>query len=85
MDGNAEKKDGRRWYAVDVYVNLAKCYRVQADSREDAEKKVEGMVDAILSRAGAPQSLVDAGFEECDVDELGCHGEGPTEEDIEYF
>ena len=87
MDGVAYKS-GRHIYAVDAYVSLAKCYRVEAESEEEAEKKVQEMVMDILNRPSpeAEEGLLSSGFQNCDdIDELRVSGEETVDGDIEYY
>ena len=73
-------------YAVDVHIDVAKCYRVDAESQEDAERKVEEMVREIL-RHPISQVLPELGangYEPTDSDVI-CSGESDENGKIEYY
>jgi phosphoribosylformylglycinamidine (FGAM) synthase PurS component len=74
-------------YAVDVHIDVAKCYRIQAESKEDAERKVEEAVQALLYRP-TPEVLPEleaSGYETTDDYEVGCSGESNENGEIEYY
>ena len=86
--GKTVYKSGRHIYAVDAYVSLAKCYRVEAESKEEAEKKVQEMVFDILNHPSpeAEEGLLSNGFQNCDeIDELRVSGEETVDGEIEYY
>ena len=61
--------DGKKTYLVDVHWDVAKCYRVQADSREDAVAKIEARL------AAGDLSYLEDGCESTDDTEVLAAGE----------
>ena len=66
-------------YAVDVHLDFARCYEVEAESREDAERKVREMV---FVNGFNP---LKEGFEQTEDWEVTCSGEIDENEMMEYF
>ena len=65
-------------YAVDVHLDFARCYEIEAESREDAERKVIG----IVFKSGFDP--LKEGFEQTDDSEVVCSGEA-SDGEIVYF
>ena len=66
-------------YAIDVHWDFARSYEVEAESREDAERKVEEMV---LADGFNP---LRNGFEKLEDFEVACSGESNEYSEMEYF
>ena len=66
-------------YAVDVHWDVAKCYDIEANSKEEAEKKIWDMINS-----GAVCVWKD-GYETTDDIEVECSGEEDENGDIEYY
>ena len=78
-------KRKNRIYAIDVHWDFAKCFKVEASSRDDAIEKVERTMDKIIG--SAPASMVnplDYGFEAMEDYEVSYAGAGDTEDTIAY-
>lgn len=75
-------------YAVDVWVTVAKCLKVEAKNREEAEEKAEKfVVENFLSK---PTPMVmhllnTAGFEATEDAEFHVSGEANENGEIEYY
>ena len=66
-------------YAVDVHLDFARCYEIEAESREDAERKVRGMF------CGSGFDPLKEGFEQTGDSEIRCSGEADDNGEIVYF
>lgn len=66
-------------YAVDVHLDLARCYEVEAESQEEAERKVRGMV---FVKGFNP---LNDGFEQTEDYEVRCSGKANENGEMEYF
>lgn len=66
-------------YAVDVHLDFARCYVVEANSREEAEAKVEKQISSAFF-----DPLKD-GFEQTGDIDIRCSGQEDEEGTIEYF
>ncbi len=80
-------KTGKHLYAVDVLCDLAKCFRVEASSEEEAEAIVWAKVRKILAQPN-PYPLKDLeadGFGATDDAEVRVSGEETVDGEIEYF
>lgn len=79
---------GNKVFAVDTYVTLCKCIKVEAKDEDAAIAEVEGMVAKMLngcSGAMAAQILGEEGFEDCDECETRVSGEANADGEIEYY
>lgn len=65
-------------YAVDVHWVLAKCYLIKANSPEEAEKKINDLVNS------GEVSVHTDRFETTDID-VECSGEENEDGEIEYY
>ena len=86
------KKDNKpkvTTYAVDAFYTLAHCFMVEATSREEAEEKVQGIIQEKLFNAIPAQAghiAAEMGFEDCDDVEIIVSGElDPESGEMEYF
>lgn len=68
----------KKIYAVDVHWDVAKCYHIEAESREEAEKKITELINN-----GGVNVHTD-GFEATDDVEVHCSGETNSEGEMEY-
>ena len=66
-------------YAVDVHWDVAKCYDIEANSKEEAEKKIWDMINS------GDVSVWKDGYETTDDIEVVCSGEEDENGDIEYY
>lgn len=66
-------------FAVDVHWTLAKVYEVKATSREEAEKKIQALVNA------GEVNVYKDGFETTDDVEVKCSGEEGKDGKIEFY
>ena len=88
LNGGEEKKSQKtKKYAIDVHCDLAKCYEIEAESREDAEEIVWKKILKILSQPNPYpiHALIAEGFETTDDAEVTCSGEENEDGEIEYF
>ena len=65
-------------YAVDVHWDVAKCYDIEANSKEEAEKKIWDMINS------GDVGVWKDGYEATDDIEVVCSGEEDENGDIEY-
>lgn len=65
-------------YSVDVHWDLAKCYEIEASSREEAEKKIT----ELINKGGV--NVHTDGFEATEDVEVHCSGEEGEDGEIEY-
>ena len=86
--GTADKKSKKRVkkFAVDVHCDLAKCYEVEATSRDEAEEKVWKKIREILSNPtpSVIKLLAAEGFEATEDAEVNCSGEEDEDGEIQY-
>lgn len=66
-------------YAVDVHWDVAKCYNIKANSKDEAEKKIWDMIN----RGGV--CVWTDGYEATDDIEVACSGEEDENGEIEYY
>ena len=66
-------------YAVDVHLDLARCYEVVAESQEEAERKVR---EIVFVNGFNP---LKEGFEQTEDYEVTCSGETDENGVMEYF
>ena len=66
-------------YSFDVHLVLAKCYHIKANSPEEAEKKINDLVNS------GEVSVYTDGFETTDDVEVACSGEENEDGEIEYY
>lgn len=72
------------FYAIDTFITMAKCIKVEASSEEEAYEKVEKAVLKIISRPTDEIDLKKEGFEVTEDFETECSGHGETEDTIVY-
>lgn len=75
-------------FAVDVYVTVCKCYKVEAKDEKDAEAKVESeLVDAGRGADDATyiHNLADRGFQDAEEYETRVSGEADSDGEIQYY
>lgn len=86
--GTADKKTKKRVkkFAVDVHCDLAKCYEVEATSRDEAEDMVWEKIRKILAQPNPHplNGLIAEGFETTDDAEVTCSGEENEDGEIQY-
>ena len=79
----------KRVYAVDAWYTLAKCFKVEARSRAEAEKIVEDKIKKILCGAlpsDGGRIAAEMGFEDCETFEVAVSGKADKKTgEIEYF
>ena len=68
-----------RKYNVDVHWDFARSYKVEADSRESAER----IVEATMSQKNF--SPLENGFEQCHDFEVHCSGESGVNGEMHFF
>ena len=66
-------------YAVDVHWDVAKCYDIEANSKEEAEKKIWDMINS------GDVCVWKDGYEATDDIEVKCSGEENENGEIEYY
>lgn len=74
----------KKFYAIDVFWPMGKCFKIEADSPEEAQEKVKAELDAILARPTCAIDLREHGFEATEDYEIELVGEGPSKDEIEY-
>lgn len=79
MNERENKMADKKRFAVDVHWDVAKVFEVEAESREEAEKKVNDMVNK-----GEVCVWTD-GFETTDDVEVSCSGIYNDDGSIEFF
>ena len=87
LNGGDEKTPQKtKKYAVDVHCDLAKCYEVEATSRDEAEEKVWKKIREILSNPtpSVIKLLAAEGFEATEDAEVNCSGEEDEDGEIQY-
>ena len=76
-------------FAVDVYVTLCKCVKVEAKDKADAKRKAKEIMLAKLQDCWTPAEetsvLRDMGFEGCDEVEYKTSGEADEQGEIQYY
>lgn len=75
-------------YAVDVYVTVCKCVKVEAASVEEAERKASDYVASLgrhYTDAEYIRNLADAGFSDAEGLETNVSGEADENGDINYY
>ena len=79
---------GNKVFAVDTYVTLCKCIKVEAHDETAAVDAVGDMVAKMLkgcTGAMGAQRLAEEGFEDCDDYETRVSGEANADGKIEYY
>ncbi len=66
-------------YAVDVHLDIARCYEVEAESQDEAEHHVRELV---FAKGFNP---LKEGFEQTEDYEVTCSGEADENGEMEYF
>ena len=79
---------GNKVFAVDAYVSLAKCIKVEAADAEEAERKVREQIEKSLT--GVPpcemgRVLTSLGFEDCEELETRVSGETDAKGELSYY
>lgn len=75
-------------FAVDAYVTVGKCFKVEAHDKNEAEDIVRKMIDAEMLHCDESQScarLGDMGFHYADEYECACSGEANSDGEIQYY
>ena len=75
-------------YAVDVWYTLAKCFRVEASSRDEAERMVRETIEERFGNALAGQAghvAADMGFDDGEEYETKVSGEYGKDGEPEYY
>lgn len=75
-------------FAVDAYVTVAKCFKVEAHDKKEAEAVVRNMIDVEMLHCDESQScarLGDMGFHYADEYECACCGEADGDGEIQYY
>lgn len=75
-------------YAVDAYVTVCKCVKVEAHDKNAAEDMVRKMIDdAMLAsdEADTCAKLGEMGFHYGDERECACNGEADEDGDVKYY
>ena len=75
-------------FAVDVYVTVCKCYKVEAKDKKEAEAKAESeLVDAGCGTDDATfiHNLADRGFQDAEEYETRVSGEADEHGEIRYY
>lgn len=79
----------KRVYAVDAWYTLAKCFKVEARSRAEAERIVENTIKKSLGGALPSEGgriAASLGFEDCETFEVIVSGKADKKTgEIEYF
>jgi len=75
----------KKVYAVDVHWDWAKCFRVEAESREDAVRQVNEIMERVNSLPTCEIDGLRLGFEATSDFETEVCGEGDTEDTIVYL
>lgn len=81
-------RKGYRVFAVDTYVTLCKCMKVEALSREGAEDIAQSeIVDGVFCHddACAIKTMADLGFQDAEEMEFKASGEANENGEIEYY
>ena len=72
-------KKGEHKFSVDVFWTVARSFEIEARSRKEAQKKVQGMIDR------GDVCVWTDGFEATDDVEVRTSGEEKTDGEIQYF
>lgn len=75
-------------YAVDIFVDVSRCLKFEAASKEEAEEKAEEfMADKLkgCTSAEAIDELKSIGFEDSGNPEFKASGEADEQGDIQYY
>ena len=72
-------------YAIDVWWNMNKTFRVEAKSREEAEAIVDKEMEKLICQPNGAVNPLDEGFECGDDYESKVSGEGETADEIRYY
>ena len=81
-------RKGYRVFAVDTYVTLCKCMKVEALSRESAEDIARSeIVDGVFCNDDyhAIKTMADLGFQDAEEMEFKASGEADEKGEIEYY
>ena len=79
---------GNKVFAVDAYVSLAQCIKVEAADAEEAERKVREQIKKSLT--GVPpcetgRVLASLGFEDCEDFETRVSGKTDAKGELSYY
>lgn len=80
--------DGNKVFAVDVYVTVCKCVKVEAKDAEEADRKAQAYVaDLFRHRTDAEyvRALADEGFQDAEELETRVSGEADKHGEIQYY
>ena len=76
-------------YAVDAYVTVCKCMKIEAASKAEAERDAEAkMLSLVFSQrndADMIRALADMGFQDAEETEYKVSGEANENGEIEYY
>jgi len=82
------EEPGNKVYAVDVYMTLCKCFKVEAANEDEAEEKVKARIVETLSgceETDIGHKLSNMGFGDAEDMELKASGEADENGDINYY
>ena len=75
-------------YAVDTYVTVCKCIKVEAANEDEADKKAQAYVAGLIKHRTDTEfihALADEGFQDAEGNEYRVSGEADENGDINYY